>query len=56
MADATTENQEKIIANQQTMMENQKTILANQQTMMENQKKLDQILANQNAILGKVGK
>jgi hypothetical protein len=51
MADASMENQEKMIANQEKILANQETMIGNQQKLMENQQKLDQILANQEKIL-----
>ncbi len=38
---------DKVLANQKTIIANQEKILGNQKTIMENQKKLDLIIANQ---------
>ena len=50
MAQATTQNQQKIMATQRTIVGNQNKILRNQQAILKNQKK---ILSNQGKILRK---
>ena len=42
------------VANQKQILANQKKILANQKRIEANQKKLDQVIANQTAILAKL--
>jgi len=58
LADASSEKQDQILANQAAIIANQAKldeILANQVAIKSNQSKLDQILANQEKILGKLG-
>jgi peptidase E len=55
MPDATSEKQDRMLADHEKLLANQAQILEGLEMIKSNQAKLDQILANQEKILGSVG-
>ena len=55
MPDATSEKQDRMLADHEKQLANQAQILEGLEMIKSNQAKLDQILANQEKILGSVG-
>ena len=55
MPDATSEKQDRMLADHEKLLANQARILEGLEMIKANQTKLDQILANQEKILGSVG-